>query len=667
MENINLAISCAGSGIGQSIIDSCKLSNLPITTFGLDGNSFAFGIYDCDHQIKTPKITAPSYITTIIDICVKHEIHIIIPGIDDEVHLFSKHIEDFNKKGIKVIVSDASFLDLVRDKVKTNRKLSEFADIFVKSYYNKDEFVKGLEKGEVSFPVIAKPVSGSGSLGVHILNELSDFSLITEQHIIQEIARPNKNDKNVATFEQQIHKKINAQVSELSIHLVADKNGDVIGRMASYNRLKNGIPVEIIPYKGQDVWEDIEKILPALKSLGLRGPLNIQGRMTDEGLKIFEMNARFTGITGLRACMGFNEVETCVKLWLDVSKDAIDLNINNNVFGVRQITNKVVSLTKNEEAEEILNQINNSYKKQAKTLLLTGATGFLGQNLIDQLMERHHNYSIWALVRDKKKAKSLLPNTIKLFDHADFEDGTLSIGLVDTLMHLGFARPHKSVEDIADSLSFTSHLFRNAVENHVSNIINISSQSVYGQVEKPLWNERSTIAPSSPYAVAKYSTELALKTLSNQHKNINTTSIRLAGVIGGAKGLINIDLVSKFVEKIRVGDPLKVVGGMQEFERLDIRDAVSGLIALLETPGEQWKSVYNFGAGHTFTLLELANKTVEIGKTFSNLKEGKIEFEEKQVDMKFGMDSNQFYKDTNWKPKYNIDDIIQSLFEFDYL
>ena len=42
-------------------------------------------------------------------------------------------------------------------------------DIFVKSYYNKSVFLKDLNEGKVSLPVIAKPGSGSGSLGIIIV------------------------------------------------------------------------------------------------------------------------------------------------------------------------------------------------------------------------------------------------------------------------------------------------------------------------------------------------------------------------------------------------------------------------------------------------------------------------------------------------------------------
>ncbi len=666
MDKIRVAITCVGSGIGQSIIDSCRLSDLPLETFGLDHSAFAHGLYDCDHMIEIPKADSENYIDHIITICKENAVHLIIPGLDDELKLFSKNIEKFNQSGIEVIISDAGFLNLVRDKALMTKSLESIADIFVKSYHNKQEFLDALTSKEVDFPVIAKPSSGSASDGVHIIADVSDIDLVTEHHIIQEIAKPHKDDVNIDLFEEQISKKINPQISEISIQLVADKTGHVIGKMASFNRLKNGVPIEIVPFEDTHTWEEIDKLIPELQSLGYRGPLNIQGRITDKGLKIFEMNARFTGITGMRALMGFNEVEACIKSWLNLDVRKGSLQINNSVFGIRQVLNKSIHKDRNHEIESLFSKINPSHSFKNKKLLFTGATGFLGRNLINTLLKKSNDYNIWALVRDKDTAQSILPNGVKIFDTKDLDNGNLSLGSVDVLLHLGFARPHKTLEEIAQSLAFTAKLFRRAAENQLSHIINISSQGVYGQSSLPPWSEKTIVAPNTPYASAKYSTELLLNEIAHQNKHLHATSLRLAGIIGGAKGLINVDLMSRFVKMVKNGEDLKVIGGSQQIERMDVRDAIDSIIALLNTPSKIWKSVYNLGAGDQFTLLEMAEEIIEIGKTYHKDNPSKIDLEEKEVRLKFGMDITSFCNDTGWKPKYTLRDTIDSLFQFDY-
>jgi len=134
----------------------------------------------------------------------------------------------------------------------------------------------------------------------------------------------------------------------------------------SYNKLKNGVPIEILPFDNNHIWTQIDLILPKLKELGHKGPLNIQGRLTDRGFKIFEMNARFTGITGLRALMGFNEVEACIKKWLDIG-DTKNLKINYDRFGIRQVMDKAIAKNNSEKIKDLFNNIDFS-KKMIKEL-----------------------------------------------------------------------------------------------------------------------------------------------------------------------------------------------------------------------------------------------------------------------------------------------------------
>ncbi|MDC9723089.1 MAG: NAD-dependent epimerase/dehydratase family protein [Urechidicola sp.] len=665
-EKINIAISCVGSGIGQSIINSCNLSDLPIKTFGLDFNPFSYGAYNCDEYIKTQSIDSENYISSIIEICLLHKIDLLFPGTDDEVHLFSKNISLFEDNNIGVIVSDREILDLCRNKELANNELSKIADIFVKSY-NINNVKEALLKQEIDFPIIAKPLSGSASMGVYIITKFEELSKITENYVIQEIAKPHRNDINKKYFDELIAKKINPQVSEISIQLVANKESEIIGKMVSINKLKNGVPVEIIPFKGDaSIWSEIDKLIPAFKKLGLRGPINIQGRITDKGLKIFEINPRFTGITGLRAKMGFNEVEGCIKEWLKLSDKKIRLSINHNLFGIRQIEDKAINISRNSTAKKILKSIVKSDPLPINNLLLTGATGYLGLNLIDKIIEDKLNFNVWALVRDKKKAKTLLPKQVILYDENDLMDGTLAMGNVDFLIHSGFARPHRSTKEIADSLLFTSKLFRKAVANHVANIINISSQSVYGQDSPPPWKESSIIAPTTVYATAKYTTELSLAELALHNKHINSTSIRLCSVCGAAKGMVNVDIISRFVETVKKDNDITIIGGEQLMERLNIYDTITGIIALLNTPSRVWKKEYNLGSNVQIQLQELAEKVIEIGKNTYNKNNSKIINVKKDTFINYGLNSDLFMKDTGWNPTYSIEDSIHSLFKFKY-
>ena len=659
---ITVAVSCVGSGIGQSIVNSCRLSQLPIRIIGFDMNPFTFARFDCDVFIESRPIESPSYVQYIISICKSHSVDLIFPGTDQEVSLFSKNKSMFEAENIGVIVADFDFIKICRNKRDTYRTLSNSSDVFVGSF-SQDEFRNALSNNEVDFPVILKPSGGSASTGVQILKNPKDLVNLSEDCVIQEIAKPKKTDPNYEAYISALLKGKNTQLSEISIQLVTTKGGDLVGKMASKNRLKNGVPVEIVPVDEPEIiWEKIDDLLPVFKKLGLCGPLNLQGRITDKGLKLFELNARFTGITGLRAKFGFNEVETCIKSWLGY--DTESLIFHNNAIGVRQYSDRSVSLNNAAFAKSDSKPKLPSLSKK-KIVMLTGATGYLGSNLASTLIQDNPEFEIWPLVRNKDKALELLPESALCYDEDDLNSGKISIGSVDYLVHSGFARPHCTEVEIASSLQFTSRLFQLAAEYHVPHIINISSQSVYGQASVPPWDEKALISPMTVYGASKYASELLLSDLTKDKPFINTTSIRLSSLCGFAKALVKTDIISRFVDDVKAGKDLTIFGGMQIVERLDVHDAVSGIIALLRTSPNKWQNVYNLGSGNPLTLIELANKVVKIGAEHYGKSKSIIKVVEKDVNMKFGLNPALFIADTHWKPVRTIEDSIHSLFQND--
>jgi nucleoside-diphosphate-sugar epimerase len=660
MKTYNIGIGCIGSGVGQSVISSLRLSNLPLKTIGLGTNPFGYGAYDCDRYDYTPSIYSDNYIDEVVRKCHQYDIELLIPGLDDEVLVYARNEDKLNQAGIKAIFSAEPLVKICRDKELMSIELNKVADVFVKSF-NKSTIEEGIESGLVNFPVIAKLREGFSSKGVEIIRDREALARITNRHILQEIAIPGKSDPNYISYMDQIEKNCNSQVSEISIQLVVGPEGNYLGRMASYNKLNNGIPIEIVPFENDLVYETIDKLMPTFLKLGLRGPLNIQGRITANGLKLFEMNPRFTGITGLRALMGFNEVEACVKEWMGIDKGNNFLKINRNRFGMRQTADKSVSIDRNEQIIKLVKQIHPIFTEKQKTILVTGATGYLGQGLINDLYE-NRKYKIMVFARDKGKIPDFFKGKICCcFDKKDFDFGILQLGNIDVLLHLGFSRPHCSNGQIAESLAFTHELFTQAAMNQVPAIINISSQSVYGLENLPPWNEQTPVAPTSVYAQAKYSTELHLKSLKRLFNHVMISSIRLGAIAGGTAQTLEYCFLSKIVRQAMDGECIKIIGGYQEIERLDLRDAVAGLIAILQIDPLKWRPVYNLGSGDANNLLKIAQVVVDIASGFNGGIKSEIVVEEKPINMRFGLDSSLFMKDTGWKPIFSLEDIITSL------
>lgn len=657
-EHYTIGISCIGSGVGESVINSCRLSNLPLKTIGLGTNPFAYGAYACDVMDYTPTIYASNFIDVLIEKCLLHQVDFLIPGRDDEAHIYAQNSEKFEKFGIKILAASEEMIALCRDKERMSLELNPIADVFVKCF-QKETVLQKIADGLVDFPLIAKPRSGFASKGVEIIKSEADFYMITDNHILQELAVPLEDDPNYDYFISEISKNRNPQVAEISIQLVIGKEGEIIGKMATYNKLSNGIPIEILPYENPLIWETVERLLPTLLDKGLVGPLNIQGRVTARGLKIFEMNPRFTGITGLRALMGFNEVEACIKNWLNIGNQPPRLEFNPNRFGIRQTADRVMELSKNEEVRTVFSAINRNNFRLRKRVLLTGASGYLGRRLVSDLINQE-KYDLFLLGRDKKKLEDLFPGKdFQCIDYNDIDSGVFNLGTLDIALHAAFARPHQGNKAIADSLQLTSSLFLNLAIHQVPLIINISSQSIYGKESGERWIESSPAAPIGVYGQAKYSAEVMLKSLNKIYPQIKTVSIRLGTLAGGQPGLEPVDLLSRLVLQAQEGTSLQLLNGQIPIQRLDVRDASRAIVSLIGKNMKGLDELYNIGASEVYSLSELASWITEMAPSLVKSEDLKNDFSNVGV-----LDSTKFRTQFQWTPSYSIKETIQSLFLF---
>lgn len=650
-----VGISCVGGGVGQSVISSCRLSRLPIHTIGLDTNPFAYGAYDCDQFEYIPSVHSENYISCLIDVCKSYSIDLIIPGLDDEILMFAQNKKRFESEGIKTIVSGQELIKLCRDKEQMSVVLNRVSNVFVSSY-SKETITGDIESGKASFPLIAKPRGGSASKGINIIHSHKDLAGIGKHHIIQELAIPAPEDPNYQYYHRQIKKNKNPQVSEISIQIVTDKHGNLLGKMASYNKLKDGIPIEVVPVDDKRIWEVVDGLIPHFLELGLKGPLNIQGRLTEKGLKIFEMNPRFTGITGLRALMGFNEVESCLASWLDVKRDDISLKVNHNRFGVRQTASKAIPIERNDQVKSFSQKINIKPVTASKTVMVTDATTHLGHSFICNILMEHLYYNTWAYAQNKEKLSSLYPDyEIELFDHSDLASGRLSLGNVDVLIHISSFGSQSSDKQIAEGLNFASRLFTHAASHQVPAIINISSHEIYGA--SSLTDDGSIhIAPPTSHAQALYATELMLQNAEIINNQTQTTTLRLPLLTEDYKSLIPIEPAIHLIRKVLQGESIKPAERSCTMDSINARDAMRAIDVLLDMPETSWKTTYDIGLKGSYDLKKIAT-TVKNQMTNSNDEENlsKIAY------ANWYHDHSAFAHDTGWTPIYGLQNTIQSL------
>lgn len=154
-----------------------------------DASELAPAIYDADKYYIVPKIDDPNYIDNLLDICKKEDIDCILSLIDPELSLIAKNKDKFEAIGVTPLVSNYEATELAFDKYEMFKYLDKHGYKAAKTYVDKEEFYKDLEKGTISFPVFIKPVKGSASINISKVTTKNEVELLFNLYddlIIQE-------------------------------------------------------------------------------------------------------------------------------------------------------------------------------------------------------------------------------------------------------------------------------------------------------------------------------------------------------------------------------------------------------------------------------------------------------------------------------------------------
>ena len=166
--------------------------------------------------------------------------------------------------------------------------------------------------------------------------------------------------------------------------------------------------------------------------------------------------------------------------------------------------------------------------------LLTGATGFIGSHLIDEL--KKHKYTITALCRKTSDISYLRENNITCIPGDVTNPQTLQQipGKFDIIFHIAaFTQewgPKKQFHSI--NVTGTKNLLEFCVHKKIPRFIYMSSCSLYGFPNTPHpINETHPIKPAGIYGTSKHQAEQLIWNYGKQH-NLFVSAVRSPIVIG---------------------------------------------------------------------------------------------------------------------------------------
>lgn len=288
-------------------------------------------------------------------------------------------------------------------------------------------------------------------------------------------------------------------------------------------------------------------------------------------------------------------------------------------------------------------------------LVVTGANGFLANELFKELGAHGFDHHILAVTRNcNLNLEKYGIKDYSLASTTSIASGTESLKKDDLILNCAFPRnadPYK----LAPGLEYIDTVFQRASWANVRGLINISSQSVYDPLRAHPANEDSPLVLESPYAVAKFHTEVILE---KNCRHIPHTNIRLASLIGPQ---LSSRVLNKFIASALAGKTIAIAESGKLFGYLDVRDAALALAVLIESEPHNWANVYNIGPDESYSLTSLAESIAKIIPGVST----RITVSKDEQQVSSAIDSDKFRTQFDWSPSFNIEDSIQSNIEYE--
>lgn len=253
--------------------------------------------------------------------------------------------------------------------------------------------------------------------------------------------------------------------------------------------------------------------------------------------------------------------------------------------------------------------------KYKNKIIVTGGAGFIGSNLVDELVRQGYKniHIIDNLTTGKREYINPKAKFHKL-DIRDLEKIRPVFKKADVVFHLA-AQPRiqPSIKDPKTAhdcnATGTLHVLLAAKEAGVKKFIYSASSSAYG-IQKSLPLREDMIPnPLNPYALQKYIGELYCRLFSSLY-SLPTVCLRYFNVYGprqSTKGAY-ATVIGIFLRQKKRGQPMTVVGdGKQRRDFTNVKDVVAANIFAMKSGKVGKGELINIGSGDNFSVNEVAD------------------------------------------------------------
>ncbi len=268
-----------------------------------------------------------------------------------------------------------------------------------------------------------------------------------------------------------------------------------------------------------------------------------------------------------------------------------------------------------------------------KSIIITGASGFIGKNLIELLKDKYE-----IICFDRENGKDVAKKE-------DFENLK-----ADYVIHLAALMRKETPKEMLNVNVLGTQNVLEFCKKTGAKLIFASSSAVYGNAKGQI-KEDSPLKPESFYGVTKLMGEELCK-FYNKNSNVQIVILRFFNVFGKGQGGALIPEIISQLEK----DKIILRNPYPKKDFVYIKDVAEAIVKSLDLNSFE---IINIGTGKSHSIREIAEKIADLSG-----KKKEIEFSE---NVKLNIDSRADFskakKLLGWEPKISLEEGLKKTFK----